>query len=116
MRSVLRFLLVAAACVVILLFVKTYRQQPVDLAFPVDLGKKVLSEVSKKIPNFPLPEVSLPILSPTPSPISEPIKEPAENVQNQTQQLIETIKKLPQDQLEAIKKQLFKDVCEQICQ
>lgn len=42
----------------------------------------------------------------------EPIKEPAENVQKQTEILIETIKELPQDQLEAIKKQIYKEICE----
>lgn len=44
----------------------------------------------------------------------EPIKQPAENIQSQTQQLIESIKKLPQDQLEAVKKQLLKEFCEQL--
>lgn len=43
---------------------------------------------------------------------AEPIKEPAENVQKQTEILIETIKELPQDQLEAIKKQIYKEMCE----
>lgn len=45
---------------------------------------------------------------------NEPISQPAENIQNQTQQLMESIKKLPQDQLEAIKKQLLKEFCEQL--
>jgi hypothetical protein len=44
----------------------------------------------------------------------EPISQPVENVQNQTQQLIESIKKLPADQLEAVKKQLLKEFCEQL--
>jgi len=43
---------------------------------------------------------------------TEPIEEPAQNVQNQTQILIEAIKKLPEDQLEAIKKQLYQEICE----
>lgn len=42
----------------------------------------------------------------------EPIKEPAENVQKQTEILIEAIKELPQDQIEAIKKQIYKEMCE----
>jgi hypothetical protein len=42
----------------------------------------------------------------------EPIEEPAQNVQNQTQILIDLIKKLPEDQVEAIKKQLYQEVCE----
>jgi len=43
---------------------------------------------------------------------AEPIKEPAENVQKQTEILIEAIKELPQDQIEAIKKQIYKEMCE----
>ena len=46
------------------------------------------------------------------TPKTEPIEEPVQNVQNQTQILIEAIKKLPEDQLEAIKKQLYQEVCE----
>ena len=43
---------------------------------------------------------------------TEPIEEPVKNVQQQTQTLIEAIKKLPQDQLEATKKQIQKEFCE----
>lgn len=45
---------------------------------------------------------------------AEPIAEPVENVQEQTETLIETIKQLPQDQVEAIKKQIYKDICEEL--
>lgn len=44
----------------------------------------------------------------------EPVAEPVENIQEQTQTLIESIKKLPEDQIEAIKKQLFKEFCEEL--
>lgn len=44
---------------------------------------------------------------------TEPIAEPAEKVEKQTKDLIETIKQLPQNQMEAIKKQLLKEFCEQ---
>jgi len=43
----------------------------------------------------------------------EPISQPVQNIENQTQVLIETIKKLPQDQIEAIKKQIWKEFCQQ---
>jgi len=43
---------------------------------------------------------------------TEPIAEPTENIQKQTQTLIESIKKLPEDQIEAIKKQILKEICE----
>lgn len=43
---------------------------------------------------------------------TEPIEQPVKNVQQQTELLIEAIKKLPEDQIEAIKKQIYKEVCE----
>ncbi|MFC1727308.1 hypothetical protein ACFL0Y_02175 [Patescibacteria group bacterium] len=43
----------------------------------------------------------------------EPIAEPVSNVQNQANTLIELLKKLPEDQLTAIKKQLCKELCEE---
>ena len=43
---------------------------------------------------------------------TEPFEEPVQNVQKQTEVLIETIKELPQDQIEAIKKQIYKEFCE----
>ncbi len=46
----------------------------------------------------------------------EPISEPVENVQTQTQQLIESIKKLPEDQITAVKKQIMKDFCQKFLQ
>ena len=46
----------------------------------------------------------------------EPISQPVENVQTQTQQLIESIKKLPEDQIEAVKKQIIKDFCQKFLQ
>jgi hypothetical protein len=45
---------------------------------------------------------------------AEPIEEPVKNIQLQTDSLIEAIKELPQDQLEAIKEQICKEVCEEI--
>lgn len=50
----------------------------------------------------------------TPTPEVKGIEAPVQNVQNQTQNLIESIKTLPEDQLNAIKKELFKGVCEDI--
>lgn len=41
----------------------------------------------------------------------DPIAEPVVNVKEQTNSLLESVKKLPQDQLEAIKKQLCKELC-----
>lgn len=45
---------------------------------------------------------------------TDSIAEPTEKVQKQTKDLIETIKQLPQDQVEAIKKQIYKEFCEQL--
>lgn len=47
---------------------------------------------------------------------SEPINQPVVNIQTQTQQLIESIKKLPEDQIEAVKKQVVKDFCQKFLQ
>lgn len=47
---------------------------------------------------------------------NEPIVQPAGNIQQQSQSLIESIKKLPEDQVEAVKKQLFKEFCQDYCQ
>ncbi len=45
---------------------------------------------------------------------AEPIEEPVKNIESQTETLIESLKSLPQDQLEAIKKQVFKEVCQSL--
>ena len=82
-------------------------------AIPVEqtlesLGEDVLGGVAENLPGV------LGIKKKVNQGETEPIEKPVENVQNQTQQLLESIKKLPQDQLEAIKKQLFKEFCEQL--
>jgi hypothetical protein len=83
-----------------------------------DLGEKVLGEAAKILPGAPkfeeveeseeVEQTNQEVES------TEPIKEPVKDVQKQTEILIETIKELPQDQLEAIKKQIWKEVCEEI--
>lgn len=45
----------------------------------------------------------------------EPIGEPVEGIQLRTQDLVDSIKSLPQDQLEAVKKQIFKEICQDYC-
>lgn len=42
----------------------------------------------------------------------EPIEQPVQGIQQQMDSLIENIKKLPQDQLEATKNQVYKEFCE----
>lgn len=80
------------------------------------MGEKVLGTVVEKLPKAPnLEEVelegeSVPENQETQE--AEPIEEPVQNIQSQTQVLIETIKELPQDQIEAIKKQIYKELCE----
>lgn len=44
----------------------------------------------------------------------EPIKQPAEKIRQQTEALLESIKKLPQDQVRAIKKQIYQDFCQRL--
>ena len=43
---------------------------------------------------------------------TEPIEEPVKNIEKQTEIIIEQIKNLPKDQVEAIKKQIYKEMCE----
>ena len=44
----------------------------------------------------------------------EPIAEPIASIQNQSNQLVEAIQRLPEDQLKAVKKQLYKEFCENL--
>lgn len=67
-------------------------------------GEKVLGEAVKRLPQAPDLDEAV-------EKEIEPIQEPMDNIQKQTDQLIEDIKSLPQDQLEAVKKQLFKELC-----
>lgn len=68
-----------------------------------DFGEKVLGKAIKILPGAPDLEIDQE---------AEPIEEPVKNIHEQTESLIEAIKKLPQDQLEATKKQLYKEFCE----
>ena len=68
-----------------------------------DLGEDILEKAIKILPGAPDLEIDQE---------AEPIEEPVKNVQQQTEVLIETIKKLPEDQIEAIKKQIYKEFCE----
>ena len=70
-----------------------------------EMGGEILGKAVEILPDMP-GETKVETKTP------EPIEEPVQNVQNQTQILIEAIKKLPEDQLEAIKKQLYQEVCE----
>lgn len=90
----------------------------------VNFGGQVLGVAAKRLPQFPMFEKlgisnKLNTIFPTKSESEEkketlPIKEPIKNIEFKTQDLIESIKKLPQDQLSAIKKQLYKDFCENL--
>lgn len=76
-----------------------------------NLGEEVLGRAIKALPGAPEITTEEEVVQET-----EPIEEPVKNVQEQTQTLIEAIKKLPEDQVEAIKKQLYKEFCEGILQ
>jgi len=71
-----------------------------------DLGEEILGETIKILPGAPDLEISQSDQE------TEPIEQPIENVQQQTEALIEAIKKLPQDQLKATKKQIYEEFCE----
>lgn len=70
-----------------------------------DFGEKILGVAIKKIK---------PEKQSDQEQEGEPITQPTENIQNQTNQLMESIKRLPEDQIKAIKKQIYKDFCQQL--
>lgn len=70
-----------------------------------DFGEKILGVAIKKI---------RPEKQSDQEQESEPITQPTENIQNQSNQLMESIKRLPEDQIKAIKKQIYKDFCQQL--
>lgn len=84
-----------------------------------DLGEKILGTTLEKLPKAPaLEEIESKNQADQKdqkdqeNQETEPIREPMENIQNQTRVLIESIKKLPEDQIEAIKEQIYKEFCE----
>lgn len=76
-----------------------------------DLGEKVLGKAIMVLPGAPKWEETSQVSQET-----EPIEEPVENIHRQTEALIEAIKKLPQNQLEATKEQIRKEFCEGVLQ
>lgn len=42
---------------------------------------------------------------------NEPIVQPVNNIQKQADQLVESVKNLPEEQLKAVKRQLYQDFC-----
>ena len=124
----IRFLIIVLVAGLVLGLAKTLvkrQQDPEVKSFqaPIkkkieDWGEKVLGVVVEKLPKAPnLEEVELEGESAPENQEAqetEPIEEPVKNIQTQTQVLIETIKELPQDQIEAIKKQIYKEFCEKL--
>ena len=45
---------------------------------------------------------------------SEPVAEPVASIQKQGEQLIEAVRGLPEDQLRAVRKQLYQELCENL--
>ena len=76
-----------------------------------NFGEKVLGMAVKNLPQAPnLDEIDEE--KKDGSLDSEPIMQPAQDIQEQTQILIESIKHLPDDQIEAIRKQVYKEFCQ----
>ena len=77
-----------------------------------EAGENILGEAIKNLPKAPdLDEVIEDGDAESDGEQVEPIEKPVKNVQDQTQELIEMIKDLPQDQIEAIKEQVYKEIC-----
>lgn len=122
-ERIIRLLIIIASAVVVLggfKWIVTQKQKKPEVfslsTEPIkkkleDAGEKILGEAVKHLPQASnLKEVN----QEDQSEEVEPIREPAENIQSQTQELIESIKRLPQDQVEAIKRQIFKELCEEL--
>lgn len=81
-----------------------------------DLGEDILGKVIEVLPGEPkietVDQVDQDSQVNQEDQETEPIEEPVKNVEKQTEILIQTIKELPQDQIEAIKKQIYKEICE----
>lgn len=80
-----------------------------------NLGENILGEVVEILPGAPdlgVNQVDQDNQVNQENQETEPIEEPVKNVQQQTQTLIEAIKKLPEDQVKAVKKQIYKEFCE----
>lgn len=74
-------------------------------------GEAILGEAVKNLPKVPGLNEAVEGSDVEGDEGVEPIERPVKNVQDQTQELIETIKDLPQDQIDAIKNQFYKEVC-----
>jgi len=92
------------------------KQSGVEVSFPSQkisqgvesLGGQILGAVLKVLPGMPgLEEIEIK----SESQEAEPIVEPVSNVREQTELLLEAVKDLPQDQIEAVKKQVYQDFC-----
>ena len=82
------------------------------------LGPKLESQSSIERPKVSFEKVERQILGTAEQKIlsnyqGEPLVEPAENIESQTQALIQMIKDLPADQLEAVKSQIYKEFCQE---
>ena len=78
-----------------------------------DLGGEILGKTVKVLPGGQnISQISQEVETEQTGEETEPIEEPVKDVQRQTEILIELIKKLPEDQMEAIKEQIYKEVCE----
>lgn len=82
------------------------------------LGEGVLGTAAKHLPAAPgTEEIEINVQEQKGSEDGqsvEPIREPSEKIKGQTEDLVEMIKNLPQDQVEAIKKQIYQDFCQSL--
>ncbi|MBU1126893.1 hypothetical protein KKF11_00935 [Patescibacteria group bacterium] len=83
-----------------------------------DIGESILGAAVKVLPNPPVFEdvkdetSDGKVLNADDKEDTEPIEEPVKNIEKQTEVIIEQIKNLPKDQVDAIKKQIYKEMCE----
>ena len=123
-ERLVRLLIIGAVALLVLVLARSLTSQgkqteinnsPINLPeIPIkekleELGGTILGKTVDLLPGTPKFEEAEGEIQET-----EPIEEPVKNVQLQTDSLIEAIKKLPQDQLKAVKEQIRKEVCEEV--
>jgi hypothetical protein len=125
-KRLIRLVMIAAAAFLVFSFLKTWQENQPDkkrlfssLGLPIrqkleNLGEDVLGAAVKHLPQAPALEELEEARKVEEKPKTEPIKEPTQRIQRQTEVLLEMIKRLPQDQVQAIKKQIYKEFCQSL--
>lgn len=91
----------------------TFSIQPIKKKIE-DFGEQILGAAVKKLPKAPdLEKIGEEKEETENNQEIESIEEPVQNIQNLVDQLVESVKNLPQDQIKVIKKQIYEKLYEE---